>query len=75
MKCTPTFKLKYKSKFLKAKIHSYFPTNLRQLERSLKWLGVASKGLVMALRRRAQIFQEEEESSLNILTPYNNVFT
>ncbi len=37
-----TFKL---IKFLKAKNHSYFPSYLRQLERSLKWLGVASRGL------------------------------
>ncbi len=37
MKFTPTFKLKYKSKL----------SNLakNQLERSLKWLGVARRGL------------------------------
>ncbi len=55
IKCTPTFKLKYKSKlsnFLKLKNHSYSPSYLRQLERSLKWLGACQQGLVMALMRR-----------------------
>ncbi len=43
MKCTPTFKLKNKSKlskFFKLRI----TLTLKQLERSLKWLGVASRG-------------------------------
>ncbi len=31
------------SNFLKLKNHSYSPSYLRQLERSLKWLGVVSR--------------------------------
>ncbi len=47
MKCTPSFKLKHKSKlpnFLKLRI-TLTLSYLRQLESSLKWLGVASRGL------------------------------
>ncbi len=59
-------------KFLKAKSHSYSPSCLRRLERSLKWLGVASRGLWWRWGDRnmrcANLSREdsEEECSWNV---------
>ncbi len=66
MKFTPTFKLKYKSKLsnvLKLRI-TLSLSNLRPLEKSLRRLGVASRGLWWRWGNRD--VREEEEYSRNV---------